>query len=99
MKRPSFFTLFRATLTYISLFDVQSSDASHFETCSLAEDHFFEGDHLYRLFVGWVPKTYTEADLQPLFEQVGRRFACRALSTIPDVCIVLSPVPSKISSF
>lgn len=29
-----------------------------------------DNDHLYRLFVGWVPKLFTESDLQPLFEQV-----------------------------
>lgn len=30
-------------------------------------------DHLFRLFVGWVPQLFTEADLKPLFDQV--RFA------------------------
>lgn len=28
------------------------------------------GAHLFRLFVGWVPKQFTEADLKPLFDQV-----------------------------
>lgn len=30
-----------------------------------------ESSHLFRLFVGWVPKAYTEQDLKPLFEQCG----------------------------
>lgn len=29
--------------------------------------------HLFRLFVGWVPKLFTEGDLKPLFDQVRRR--------------------------
>jgi hypothetical protein len=33
-------------------------------------------NHLYRLFVGWVPKDYTEADLKPLFNQVGTAGIC-----------------------
>ncbi|KAI8465632.1 MAG: hypothetical protein J3K34DRAFT_487277 [Monoraphidium minutum] len=28
-------------------------------------------EHLFRLFVGWVPKGYSEADLRPLFDQWG----------------------------
>jgi RNA recognition motif-containing protein len=31
-----------------------------------------ECGHLFRLFVGWVPKDYTQADLVPLFEPAGR---------------------------
>jgi len=29
-------------------------------------------EHLFRLFVGWVPKLFTESDLKPLFDQVRR---------------------------
>jgi CUG-BP- and ETR3-like factor len=27
--------------------------------------------HLFRLFVGWVPKQFTEEDLKPIFQQCG----------------------------
>lgn len=27
-------------------------------------------EHLFRLFVGWVPKLFTENDLLPLFQKV-----------------------------
>ncbi|GAX72674.1 hypothetical protein CEUSTIGMA_g130.t1 [Chlamydomonas eustigma] len=30
-----------------------------------------ESDHLFRLFVGWVPKEFSESDLRPYFELVG----------------------------
>eukprot|EP00879_Flechtneria_rotunda_P020826 GHRR01021926.1.p1 GENE.GHRR01021926.1~~GHRR01021926.1.p1 ORF type:complete len:204 (+),score=39.25 GHRR01021926.1:226-837(+) len=28
-------------------------------------------EHLYRLFIGWVPKTFSESDLLPLFQKYG----------------------------
>jgi hypothetical protein len=28
-------------------------------------------EHLFRLFVGWVPKLFSETELRPLFDQVG----------------------------
>ncbi len=30
-----------------------------------------EDSHLYRLFVGWVPKHFSEEDLEPIFQQCG----------------------------
>eukprot|EP00775_Hariotina_reticulata_P011883 gene11883-12027_t len=36
-------------------------------------------EHLYRLFVGWVPKLYTESDLLPIFQKYG---------TVEDIVIL-----------
>lgn len=44
-----------------------------------------EGDHLYRLFVGWVPKLFTEADLKPLFQQVRGAPCLTCLCTQPGM--------------
>jgi hypothetical protein len=33
--------------------------------------HEQEDSHLYRLFVGWVPKHFSEEDLEPVFQQCG----------------------------
>lgn len=35
-------------------------------------DVFMDSDHLFRLFVGWVPKHFTENELQPYFEKCGK---------------------------
>lgn len=42
------------------------------------EPHLDEGQELFRLFVGNVPKAYQESDLRPLFDQVYDWERCRS---------------------
>eukprot|EP00798_Chlamydomonas_sp_ICE-L_P012603 gene12603-15829_t len=39
---------------------------------SYEHEHDHSLPHLFRLFVGWVPKHYTEAQLQEIFEEFGK---------------------------
>jgi hypothetical protein len=46
--------------------DFQDAELAELElACSISGE-----PHLFRLFVGWVPKLFSESDLRPLFDQV-----------------------------
>jgi CUG-BP- and ETR3-like factor len=74
----------------------QSGDAPLVEHSFAEDSDISENNHLFRLFVGWVPKAYTEQDLKPLFEQVGTLAAATTGRQLTPSCFQCGAVEDLI---